>query len=229
MDLFYFGAVFNLIWNIFTILFVLYRFTSFFTYMFGFIRFCGRIASNAKYFFNRLLNRPGSGYIRLPDDHDQDHDEPLISNAFTDNPTSIWSRMKSGYNTVTNYIWSKPVGSSGEPLSVPVYVEQRETAIPLQRTVYQSTHPDINTKSKEHASVVLDNPFDRRHYNSSFHPYFNSQLSNEPTPHKTQTIYSNFINFFPKDVVYPFAAQNADKNHPFHESVDSDSSLSNVL
>lgn len=221
MDLFYFGAVFNLVWNIFTILFVLYRFTSFFTYMFGFIRFCGRIASSSTYYFNRLLKRPGNGYIRLPDDHD--YEEPLINNAFTDNPTSIWARMKSGYDTVKNYFTSNPS-------VVPVYMEGAgETVIPLQQSTYHSTHPDINTKSKEHASVVLDNPFDRRHYNSSFNPQLNSQLSNEPTAHKTQTVYSNFINFFPTDVVYPFAAQNADKNHPFYESSDSDSSQSNVL
>lgn len=228
MDLFYFGAIFNLIWNIFTILFVLYRFTSFFTYMFGFVRFCGRIASSAKYYFNRFIKRPGNGYIRLPDDHDQDQEEPLISNAFTDNPTSIWARMKSGYNTVTNYFWASPSGS--EPLSVPVYIEQRETVIPLQPTDYQSTHPDINTKSKEHASVVLDNPFHHSHYKSSFNPQLNSQLSNEAVNHETPTFYSNFINaYFPKDVVYPFAVQNADTNHPFYESSDSDSSQSNVL
>ncbi len=215
MDLFYFGTVFNLIWNMFTILFVLYRFTSFFTYMFGFIRFCGRIASSTKYYFNRFVNRSSAGYVRLPDDVESE--EPLITNAFTDNPTSIWARMKSGYNTVTNFIWSNNSNSNVIRVStIPVYV-QPEVSIPMNSRIRPQTHPDINTKSKEYASVTLDNPFD------SYNPQLNStsQVLNDNTP----TFYSNFINDHIKNVVLPFANAGPIQTQPFHESSDSNSSV----
>ena len=212
MDLFLFSTLFSLIWNIFTVLFVLYRFTSFFTYMFGFIRFCGRIAINTKYYFNRLFYH--SGYIRLPDHHETEDDaysEPLIANNL-DNQTSIWSRMKSGYNAVTNYFWSN---SSSTNVSITsVDIPAPSVAIPMVESTYKtpvfkpSIHPDINRPSTDHlqpqSSTQLDSEYD---------PKINSV--NRETP----TFYSNFINTY-KDVVFPFAVQ----NHPFHQSLDSDSS-----
>ncbi len=43
MDLYLFNTIINMIWYMFTILFLLYKFTSFFSYMYNFVRFCGKI------------------------------------------------------------------------------------------------------------------------------------------------------------------------------------------
>jgi hypothetical protein len=205
MDLFLFSTLFSLIWNIFTVLFVLYRFTSFFTYMFGFIRFCGRIAINTKYYFNRLFYR-NSQYIRLPDDHENEEDaysEPLITNNL-DNQTSIWSRMKSATNAVTNYFW--PSSTVPEPVAIPMH--QSTLKRPSFKT---SVHPDINNgPSKQQmypsSSTQLDS-----------HALYDPNTSS--VDRHTPTFYSNFINTY-KDVVFPFAIQ----NQPFHQSEDSNSS-----
>lgn len=213
MDLFLFSTLFNLVWNVFTILFVLYRFTSFFTYMFGFLRFCGRIAFNTKYYFNRLLNRSGYSRIRLPDDHENEDNVPLIQNTLN-NPTSIWSRLKSGANAVTNYFWSSSPSSNTSYETDPSTL-YKAVDIPLVESTYRPTfqtsfHPDINTPSKEGVSVQLNS---QTQIDSAFDPKINSVDRHAPT------FYSNFVNSY-KEVVYPFAVQ----NHPFHDDEESDSS-----
>lgn len=43
MELTLFTNILNIIWYIFTVLFLLYKFTSFFTYMYNFVKFCGKL------------------------------------------------------------------------------------------------------------------------------------------------------------------------------------------
>lgn len=43
MELTLFTNILNILWYIFTVLFLLYKFTSFFTYMYNFVKFCGRL------------------------------------------------------------------------------------------------------------------------------------------------------------------------------------------
>ena len=182
--------------------------------MFGFLRFCGRIAINTKYYFNRLLNKSGYSRIRLPDDHENEDNVPLIQNTLN-NPTSIWSRFKSGANAVTNYFWSSS-SSSSTPCEDDPSTRYKAVDIPLVKSTYNrpnfqtSFHPDINTPSKEGVSVQLNS---QTQIDSAFDPNINSVDRHAPT------FYSNFVNAY-KDVVYPFAAQ----NHPFHDDEESDSS-----
>lgn len=49
IDLYLVNTIINAIWYIFTILFLLYRFTSFFSYIYNFVRFCGKIVSGGIY------------------------------------------------------------------------------------------------------------------------------------------------------------------------------------
>ena len=55
MDLYLFNTVINTIWYIFTILFVLYKFTSFFSYIYNFIKFCGKLFTWIKYIYDQIV------------------------------------------------------------------------------------------------------------------------------------------------------------------------------
>jgi len=50
-DLYLFNTIVNTVWYIFTILFVLYRFTSFFSYIYNFSRFCGKLFTGVHYIY----------------------------------------------------------------------------------------------------------------------------------------------------------------------------------
>ncbi len=70
MDLYIFNTVINTLWYVFTVLFVLYRFTSFFTYIYGFVRFCGKLWSSIKWCYSQvtIYFRRRQGYTRLGDE-----------------------------------------------------------------------------------------------------------------------------------------------------------------
>jgi hypothetical protein len=54
IDIFFIGTIINIFWQIFTVLFILYRFTTFFNVMLGFIKFCGRIFEGIDYIKNSI-------------------------------------------------------------------------------------------------------------------------------------------------------------------------------
>ncbi len=53
-NLYLYNTIINTVWYIFTILFVLYKFTSFFSYIYNFIKFCGKIFTWIKYAYDQI-------------------------------------------------------------------------------------------------------------------------------------------------------------------------------
>lgn len=70
-DLYLFNTIINTIWYLFTILFVLYKFTSFFSYMYNFVKFCGKIFTWIKYLYDQIIiylqKKKGYKYTLLND------------------------------------------------------------------------------------------------------------------------------------------------------------------
>jgi hypothetical protein len=64
IDLYLFNTIINTIWYIFTVLFVLYRFTSFFNYIYNFIKFCSKLFSGVTYLINKV-----NTYINYPNNY----------------------------------------------------------------------------------------------------------------------------------------------------------------
>lgn len=54
MDIYFVQSILNIIWYIFSILFVLYKFTSFFSYIWNFIRFLGKFTKGIAYLVEQL-------------------------------------------------------------------------------------------------------------------------------------------------------------------------------
>lgn len=70
IDFYFVTTVVNMFWQIFTVLFVLYRFTSFFSLIYNFIKFIGKILQSFVYIKNQitLYFRKRSGYSVLNQD-----------------------------------------------------------------------------------------------------------------------------------------------------------------
>lgn len=78
IDIVYFINIFNLVLNtistIFTLLFILYRFTSLFSYMLGFIKFCGRIINGIFYVKNNIYYyTSGYSYKSVNEENENDN------------------------------------------------------------------------------------------------------------------------------------------------------------
>jgi len=53
-DLYLFNTIVNVLWYLFTVLFVLYRYTTFFSYIYNFIRFCGKLFTGVSYVYKYI-------------------------------------------------------------------------------------------------------------------------------------------------------------------------------
>ena len=90
LGLFYlFNVILNICSTIFTLLFLLYRFTSLFTYIYGFIKFCGKLIKSCFYVKNKIQSfRSGYIYTSLSQNDSQ-------SNTFKN---VAYKKIKSVYN-----------------------------------------------------------------------------------------------------------------------------------
>lgn len=97
IDIYFVQTLLNIIWYIFSILFVLYRFTTFFSYILNFVRFVGKIGSGIVYIKNQMSARLGfnnNQYIKIP------------SNSHTQNKT-MFQKIKSKISSTYNYCFGK--------------------------------------------------------------------------------------------------------------------------
>lgn len=70
IDIYFLQTILNIIWTIFSILFVLYRFTTFFSYILNFIKFLGKITNGILYVKNQVSLKLGfqnNSYTQLPE------------------------------------------------------------------------------------------------------------------------------------------------------------------
>lgn len=89
IDIIFVTSIFNIIWYIFSMLFVLYRFTSFFTYIFNFGKFLGQLGKGIFYIKDKIglfIESRRNNYVTRP-----------ITTKQT-----IFTRIK---NKLSKYIW----------------------------------------------------------------------------------------------------------------------------
>jgi hypothetical protein len=86
MDWYLLTAVINSMWNLLAILFLLYRFTSFFTYTYNFLFFCGRLWKGLVWTKNTISDyvQQRRGYQHIAEDDDPESQELLYDNNVTD-------------------------------------------------------------------------------------------------------------------------------------------------
>ena len=119
IDIYFVNSVINIIWYIFSILFVLYKFTSFFTYIYNFGKFLGKLTQNIFYVKDRVVEfteQRRNQYITRPSQVSQVKSQ------------SLFTRMK---NNVTNYFWG-PQKQETE-MELPIYTRISDVSFKPQK------------------------------------------------------------------------------------------------
>ena len=184
-DLYLFNTIVNTVWYIFTILFVLYKFTSFFSYIYNFFRFCGKIFTGTRYiynYFNKNVYRD-------------------IESQNT--PKSAFQKFRETCNTKWNKFYFKIFGKQ-QPNIIPKY----ENVFPLVETttLQNSSAYSFNTNSpsfnhNNSSSFNHNNSSSFNHTKSSFNPnsileteLFNKKMDElmDDNSHYFDTNYSSF-------------------------------------
>ena len=118
MDIYLFSAITNIVWYCFTVLFLLYKFTSFFSYIYNFIVFSGRLFNGVKWLgdkvYNFIMYRRGySNKIRLDEstsllvsDDDNNDNDNYNHQKFNDNSNNN-QHNPMFLEKLKNKIWNK--------------------------------------------------------------------------------------------------------------------------
>lgn len=172
MDFYFITSFINMVWQIFTILFVLYRFTSFFSMMYNFILFLGKLLKGVVYIKDQV-----SRYIAKKRGYSYLSSEEI---------NGLNRHNESWFDKIKSWIFGKP----------------RRTNIPLYETrtsfVHNVAESDFHPMSPNHAisprSSRPDLDFENTMMNSSQYEssefYVNRNLRSSiypPPPHHSRS------------------------------------------
>uniref|UniRef100_A0A6C0H6F8 Uncharacterized protein n=1 Tax=viral metagenome TaxID=1070528 RepID=A0A6C0H6F8_9ZZZZ len=187
IDLYLFNTVINMIWYIFTILFVLYRFTSFFSYIYNFLRFCANLWTWVTWGWNEIVAfiRRRQGYIRIDPENPQDTEHLLPERNKLQGKNSWWTRIRQGsinlYQKAYTWMFGRP-----HPQHRP-----QTTDIPLYHSEYFA-RGDENGRSG--ISSNTSKTQEERHFDHQLSQlYSESTFSFSPTRPTNDSYYSPFI------------------------------------
>lgn len=161
MDFYFFTSFVNMIWQIFTILFVLYRFTSFFSMMYNFLLFVGKLFKGVVYVKDQvslyIARRRGYSYLSDEEIHglpSSRHRQP-----------SFFTKM---YTKVTDWIFGRNTRTH-----IPLYetrtsyihnFDRMESEMPLNRTPPsspRSSHADTEFENHMNNNMMNSHDFER--------------------------------------------------------------------
>lgn len=172
IDLYLFNTIANTIWYIFTILFVLYKFTSFFSYTYNFIKFCGKLFTWIKYLYDQIVLyiKKRQGYTLLQTD-DLEY-QPITPNQ------SIYQKIKQYFHSNFNHYYKRFFKRTHNSTSA------QHTDIPLTETISTSVQTNIKNESyynKSSEQEYFDKKMDDLCNNSSI--MFDSKLNDDHNNH----------------------------------------------
>jgi hypothetical protein len=209
MDIYFFSTLLNIIWYIFTIIFVLYKFTSFFSYAYNFFRFCGKLFNGVVWLKNQVSDyiQRKRGYIRLSNDHE------ILLPQQNKQHQSIFQKL---YNNTYNFIFGKQ-SSPNQPIQLDESI--RESYIDKNQRFFNTSNnnPLLNNNRKSSTPSINISIESNQDYNS-----FNNN-SNKSNCNKSNinTNNNNDINNYFESVLlssYPIGNFTNQHNQFNHES-----------
>ena len=192
IDLYLFNTIVNTIWYIFTILFVLYRFTSFFSYIYNFVRFCGKLFVGVKYVYDqiKMYIRRRSGYINLNSNDIEAQTEFILPDQNTRHKT-MFETFKASVVKKYNYYYYMIFGKQNTHTNTNTNTPRN--VIPLVETT-TSSHNNLRSFTRHSEQDLFDKHINELCANNSSIEFDNYITSNNKSNDKfSNDISSNDI------------------------------------
>lgn len=170
MDLYLFNTIINTIWYIFTILFLLYRFTSFFTYVYGFVQFCAKAFSWLSWAWDQihLFFRRRQGYFTLDEEQNyllpQQHRETKTYFQIFKEKCANWLSRVFGKKKSTRGTGLQTFGD------VPLYETQRESFFIREPPLNDSYYTRLKDEEAQHFEDHMRDLQDSSYRSVSLYP-----------------------------------------------------------
>lgn len=191
IDISVISAVLNIIWYFFTMLFFLYKFTSFFSYILNFGRFCWKLLTSVRYISNFLIYR--QNYT------------PIEREIYISENPSYFSKIKNNikktyhkayykifkkhhHNSVNNNLFSTPL-QTYETSDSSIYNTQNSQESLENKLFHQ--HLDYLNNSEQIDNSITPSIITRHTYSSPYSNNINrSYMQNSHTNHLAQLNHS---------------------------------------
>ena len=153
IDLYLFNTIINTIWYIFTILFVLYRFTSFFSYIYNFVRFCGKLFNGIYFVYDqiRIYIRKRRGYVYLSSDDIEAQDRDILLPDQNSKHKTLLQKCKDYFTKRYDYYYFKIFGKRRNNTTV-----RQDYNNPIHLTETSYTSNSLNNYSKQSEKDLFD-------------------------------------------------------------------------
>lgn len=153
IDLYLFNTIINTIWYIFTILFVLYRFTSFFSYIYNFVRFCGKLFNGIYFVYDqiRIYIRKRRGYVYLQSDDIEAQDRDILLPDQNFKHKTLLQKCKDYFSKQYDYYYFKIFGKRRNNQTF-----RRDHINPIHLTETTFSSNSINQYSRQSEKDLFD-------------------------------------------------------------------------
>lgn len=204
MDIFFLSAIFGIIWNIFSVLFVLYRYTSIFTQVYKFAKFCCKIVSYTKSFYKKFTAyfNTKQGYFKLNPNDPNSYMFPNRSNS-----VGIFQKIKYKFKSFINSFRS-------------VNFEQ-ELLLPLLPINFPTNKNDTATPPSNYNATVVTTP--PSNYNTTPDTLFHS-ITFEPTYQNDISYHEQSFDVFSSFIPKSFDDQLSDNSSEYISDENSENS-----
>ena len=186
IDLYLFNTIINTIWYLFTLLFVLYKFTSLFSYGYNFLRFCGKLFNSLYYVYDRITiyikRRNGYEYVETQGDvESQNNSNPQ--------PKTLLQSCKTYLSKQYDHIYYKVFGKRNN------YDHPRDDRINLAEiTIMNNTESfTLNKNKKDYENELFDQQMNELCLNSSSIElnYIQNQAYEDLNSHYKSNVYNH--------------------------------------
>lgn len=220
MDLYLINTIMNGFWYLFTILFVLYRFTTFFTYLYNFIRFCSKLLNGISYFFNTVVlsyfNKK-RGYVKINDE--EDIEEQRLLNVDDDPPEkTLYTLTKDYIKDAYKYIKQKLFGKREHQNPDNEIYEERVSSTNFKHSIYNKKQTQSSFNISENGPTLLDQQYNKKA------TYFESIALHHP---------DNDNEIYEGDDTTPFKNLDSEEERILHSSIfshpENNSNFNNLM
>ena len=183
IDLYLFNTIINTIWYLFTLLFVLYKFTSLFSYGYNFLRFCGKLFNSLYYVYDRITIyiKRRNGYEYVENLESQNNSNPQ--------PKTLLQSCKTYLSKQYDHIYYKVFGKRNN------YNHPRDDRINLAEiTIMNNTESfTLNKNKKDYENELFDQQMNELCLNSSSIElnYIQNQAYEDPNSHYKSNVYNH--------------------------------------
>ena len=174
-DLYLFNTIMNTLWYLFTVLFVLYKYTTFFNYIYNFVKFCGKLITGISHVYKYINPSP---QIDLEAQYLQENERKSL---YTKCKGYIVKNYNYYYRKIFKNEYNEPLLNRNNQNTFPLIETDYGSKIQFSTQLHKSndTFPTSSTRSTRSTSKSISKKYEIDMFNKKMNELDHSELELE--------------------------------------------------